>query len=61
VSARSNHESGAMLDVPAPLDVRTVQRALHNITQDGRLMHSFVKVDGIWTCACGETRDRYGH
>lgn len=24
-------------------------------------MHSFVKDDGVWACACGLTRDRHGH
>lgn len=33
---------------------------LHNITPDGRLMHSMRKVDGVWCCPCGERRDRFG-
>lgn len=29
-------------------------------TPDGRVTHSFTKLDGLWHCTCGEVRDRYG-
>lgn len=36
------------------------RRQLHTLTADGRVQHSFKKRDGVWTCDCGERRDRYG-
>lgn len=33
---------------------------IHPVHQDGRVMHSFFKIDGEWVCACGEVRDRFG-
>lgn len=30
-------------------------------TQQSRHFHYFQKVNGVWTCSCGTTRDRYGH
>lgn len=38
-----------------------VQTPVHSITRDGRVMHLFVKVNGVWTCGCGERRDRFGN
>ncbi len=34
---------------------------LHEIGGDGRERHHFRKVEGLWTCDCGATSDRYGN
>lgn len=33
------------------------QEVIHGLSPDGRDQHYFVKVEGVWTCDCGETKE----
>ena len=37
------------------------RRLMHEIAGNGQERHYMRKVDGVWTCECGATADRFGN